>query len=1468
MKIGVPRSDNGSLAVVPFTVSERACVSSILATRTYVELKERLSCFANWVWDKGDMFVWTPVLNRLDEVLAVYVLRSGLADLPGNSSKGLKERRPFDDGFDYEGQEGLDAECVIYVLRTMQIIVESCTAKAMLNSVGNVMLLLDSCDTAILENALFIIVIVAFVARRGKKSVDAPWMNELLQRLNILAAFPNRIVAEHDSTNSTPLSFYSDLHWHAVPSHTGRYTLISTGQPVIISNGDIREKLQASLASIKSPNGTSERPPSERPPSERPSSERPSSERPSLERPSVKSQEPAEGRQASDIVDGGREAAAGVFTCQHEKRLAELSTAFGVKETRLLRHRMRILLNEDHLNRRRRLVDDSLLALMCIMTLSPLYFQQHTPHKLVMAELGLLTRSHKCLNYSTLALVIDMWVTLLHEKVNVKHVSQYLQLQMPHGIMCELIRTYVGNEKLYPKEAIHALPELLFEKNDLDPEGGCSARDDNCARTDGSRDGKNSNSEGMMAVEEDQSPALSLSVCPAVSIPEAPVTEDPDEIVPPNFVPQVVCKTDPQPICEDITAAAYTSRDLYERLKICVPREIPKFGSSPILNGTSCLPSIRHIQHIRSHAEVVTALLDLYQESLFACSSAALGHPTIVKQIARLLEVRDYRYIQACMSALRAMESYYDNSGAALKNNVRELNIVHTCAQRLRYELACIHQLNEYARDEGWITDTLTPWTGQGQCEDVEGATRLYMIEPGVPTNWHEAFLRGSYFWQIMEEITNRRSLTAALVKDGPILLWYPYSGTQQTVASELIEEFGLAFRYIFQHPKEVGYVCASAAVQSLGDCRNEDPASQSHLTRSGLIECLYDAMPSLAKSESCMAYLPSFFSQLCVHSLGIKDLKRRNGDFIIAMAEQMADPSLAYYDRVSHITSSVGHTVDTSARLYGDLRQVYAICFSKLLAQLKQDLMQTNSWKVRQNSQALVREMVLQPQVSAMKDLQLPPTPAHEFIMDRISNVSRMLLFLVQVNGVSVLLDSLPIIVDCSPPLQVNIAQLLLDILIATDADGDLKIPPLAFTHCLPTHPISPLVKCFLMYMSRIEIAHGPFDQNFLGLTFRRTIKQGCDLLKCIEQARLLQASAAAVKNAAAVQSAPAIKSTPFLGLQASQKGKHMVLDELGRLRKAFVASAHMFGSYLSLLAGCLKERAVLTHCAPQYQVPLLLAVASLLPVVQAVFAPLLDVLYSELMVLNNCQDCPTLLTVRNALQEPPALLAAKVDARRQQHHPLAESSCFHLETADPVATSIGRPCLGPHAFLWSSLSDWAYSAGNAMLDADVPIAPYELEENLVEQKGPAEPLEPWQSDSLIKELLRGLCLAARLFLTAASRSLNAASRDDRPRDFYDAQRVVAGNLVACGRTLLHAVPDSVAPDSETKTAPWSLGDAPVDLGEGASALVRRTCYVAECWDVLYRAHIDDKAQGGLVPQVAHAAARTGLLAEAARAV
>lgn len=71
---------------------------------------------------------WTPVLNRLDEVLETYIEHSGLLLLPNNQSyKPLDHSNP-PSIFTYD-PEGLTVDLIVEVLRVTHLILESCAAK-------------------------------------------------------------------------------------------------------------------------------------------------------------------------------------------------------------------------------------------------------------------------------------------------------------------------------------------------------------------------------------------------------------------------------------------------------------------------------------------------------------------------------------------------------------------------------------------------------------------------------------------------------------------------------------------------------------------------------------------------------------------------------------------------------------------------------------------------------------------------------------------------------------------------------------------------------------------------------------------------------------------------------------------------------------------------------------------------------------------------------------------------------------------------------------------------------------------------------------------------------------------------------------------------------------------------------------------------------------------------------------------
>lgn len=603
----------------------------------------------------------------------------------------------------------------------------------MYNSLERVAILLDSMDSRIVGAAIPVLMLHAFSARKARKSVDLHPLLEIQARLAIFANSPAQAAASDAGTlpNVSPLTFYNDASWKPDDEASAHVqcTDANSFYTEAVSNATFMGLLgkPSSLSNV------------------------------TLERQ----------RNLSFLAFMG------------EKHVSP-------KDWRALRQRCRVLLAAaEGLPSRRRLVTMEVYALMALLTINPQNFQVHIAiNTHLLMEVAFLLRCHRHLTYHTLVtththarhgcficlsslvmqvVVIDLWVAILHERIQHRAVASHLQLNAPHGLLADLLRHYLADVTLLPPESdlSVALPELLEKRAAMDQGGSLrreSANDVASRATDKLPSGD----------KIDQSPDTFVVEC----LTEAPVVD----------------------------AGYFTSAfEAYQRFSAASEAERRRL--------------VQADRQVRKHAEVVAAILDLLHEALqnpTAPCLAALTHPSLIAAVLSLFRNRDYRYLQTLVSSLRLMEVFYDHCPANLKATLQELDAVGHTGARARYEVAKMRQLITELQTTETLQD-LSPWQPQshfvakpGGRQELTRVVQMLSRGHGVPSGWKALLakepqaLRDLYFWQAMEEMANRRCLLVALVKEGPVFHYYLNGGSADGsagLADVFVKHFSLAYR-------------------------------------------------------------------------------------------------------------------------------------------------------------------------------------------------------------------------------------------------------------------------------------------------------------------------------------------------------------------------------------------------------------------------------------------------------------------------------------------------------------------------------------------------------------------------------------------------------------------------------------------------------------------------------------------------
>lgn len=191
----------------------------------------------------------------------------------------------------------------------------------------------------------------------------------------------------------------------------------------------------------------------------------------------------------------------------------------------------------------------------------------------------------------------------------------------------------------------------------------------------------------------------------------------------------------------------------------------------------------------------------------------------------------------------------------------------------------------------------------------------------------------------------------------------------------------------------------------------------------------------------------------------------------------------------------------------------------------------------------------------------------------------------------------------------------------------------------------------------------------------------------------------------------------------------------------------------------------------------------------------------------------------------------------------------------------------------------------GNATLEQDVMddnsllSHPPSLEEENAAPADQEELLSPWESSTVMKELMRAVCQSIRSFLASSARVANAASSGGGARRLASSsdrlttpQRALAVNIAAVGCILLKDFEPLCGPSEGNVSSAVSAQLAAADTEAKRKALFMKLSIdcrrAAEALDILYRCHVDDKAQGSVLAVTLDASLKIGQFNQAVNAI
>lgn len=389
--------------------------------------------------------------------------------------------------------------------------------------------------------------------------------------------------------------------------------------------------------------------------------------------------------------------------------------------------------------------------------------------------------------------------------------------------------------------------------------------------------------------------------------------------------------------------------------------------------------------------------------------------------------------------------------------------------------------------------------------------------------------------------------------------------------------------------------------------------------------------------------------------------------------------------------------------------------------------------------------------------------------------------------------------------------------------------LPPL-YLIISPSHPANALLRQMgLSILStsseRPEINFGSSKDNGIGYLFHIALLTAIDTLRLLLEADLL------------LNRAMYTEEPNWLALDRHVDGSYNNVgwnsaqrESIRNIRRKLLDSMSGLGSSLHIVCMILRDLNASTRFP--WGAMFSSAMCVLTPLVSTIFDRFLRLLYRESNILASV-DCHLILGQRASVHEHPNVRRNRIFVKKNCHDSALFSSCFRLPGMDPTSAGINRVSLQHTHFLWTSLSEYAYSSPTGILESDAPndnsliYEGFNFMENSSEM--PEEFAFAYDSSSVMKECMRTVCLSLRMFLVASARLANAMP-PKRPEDaqpprhyFSRLQKLLAIHLSGTTTKLLvHNV-----------------------FKNSAHEIINDCRRIAEVLDVTFRLHVDERNQG-----------------------
>lgn len=330
---------------------------------------------------------------------------------------------------------------------------------------------------------------------------------------------------------------------------------------------------------------------------------------------------------------------------------------------------------------------------------------------------------------------------------------------------------------------------------------------------------------------------------------------------------------------------------------------------------------------IQQHAELVAGFLDLYHGICYNppnASGTALAHPSLVAAVLNVLNVLDYRYLQAQVSAAKLLDLFWRYNFPPIRSTLREFKALSNAGQRAKYEASKIYNLVEYCgKLDIPVTEALANQSDflQTDLRNILGRVNRGL---GVPCTWSRGTVqhyKDCLYWQIFEELANRKCLLVALLKEGPISEHWSNDGSVN-LAEAFLSHYGDAVKLILQNPEKFGPRIYASAVQLLNDLLAEDASTGRMFAEHGVISDYFMSMMNtqILNSESSLQIVPSATSAIFVHYSGVEESEKLGNKPLFNLINVVSFPDLVRFDRVSGIAAMIGSIVEQIMRNHRQL--------------------------------------------------------------------------------------------------------------------------------------------------------------------------------------------------------------------------------------------------------------------------------------------------------------------------------------------------------------------------------------------------------------------------------------------------------------------------------------------------------------------------------------------------------------------